>query len=601
MIRSERAEISKDKERAFRAWSWIFWLLAFSPALLQLSNIMLRRLPLPYQDSWAFLDQYQHWCEGRYSWSEFFAPHNVHPSAPGKLVYFAVLQFARGDVSLLPLLSWTLSVVISLGVLALSRSLWRGKAVQGACLMFLANLSIFTSAQSIAWIWDFVFQNFFPGTCLVLGFVVLSGAQTSWRRWVCAVLLALFSSFSFGSGFAVGFLLWPAVALALKRRSITSRVMLNSAWILFCLASGWVALNAFGPGERTGLSVDGVLLKPLENFNYVLAMLGHTLGRGTAVELVPICAAWGVLLLIIFIGCTTMLLARRDLALFRRSWPWIAFCLWSILNAAMICIGRFHANPETGLADHYGTFMLFLPLGVLMLVTTVTNNEGGGCVADWMRKMVPAAVATLIIGHALSWNDGVRRMELFHRKLASRMAALDFTNVLPTTTSVFYHLRYGDKAASLTRFIMERGRLRDVTFARDAMVSSFSQGSSMASKRGDLRVVTGIDGADELQGIYGLTVDPLATPDLVVISASATGVAERIIALLPPELPDDFFDRVARRRKYYEHYFGWQWPIDHELLPKEDVVTLRAYAYDRSKRRIRELQRGVTLAPRKQE
>ncbi len=362
-----------------------------------------------------------------------------------------------------------------------------------------------------------------------------------------------------------------------------------------------MALNAFGPGNRSGLSADVVLLKPLEKINYVLAMLGHTMGRGTVFELVPICAAWGVLLLVIFIGCTTMLLARRDLALFRRSWPWIAFCLWTILNAAMICIGRFFSNPETGLADHYGTFMLFLPLGVLMLVATVIKSEGGGRVSELMRKMAPAGVATLIVAQALCWNDGVRRMELFHRRMASRMASLDFTNVLPTSNNVFYHLRYGEKAASLTRFLMERGRLRGVIFSRDTLVSSFSQGTSMASKHGTLTVVAGIESAEELHGIYALTTDPLATPELVVISASAPDVAERIIALLPPELPDDFFDRVARRRKYTEHYFGWQWPIDRELLPKEGEVTLRAYAYDRSKRRIRELQGAVQLVPRKQE
>lgn len=599
MSQSESVENSKDEKWASLVWRWIFWLLAFSPAFFLLSNILSRRLPLPYQDSWAFVEQYRHWCEGHYSWSEFFTPHNVHPSAPGKLVYFAVLQFARGDVALLPLVSWALSVVISLGVLALSRSLWRGKACQGAGLMFLANLSIFTTTQSVAWVWDFVFQNFFPGTCLVLGFVLLSGARTLWWRWVCAVFLALFSAFSFGTGFAVGFLLWPAVAMALKSRSVTSQVVLNSAWILFSATAGWVALNAFGTGERTGLSADAVLLKPLENFYYVLAMLGHTIGRGTVFELVPICAAWGVLLLVIFMGCTTILLARRDIALFRRSWPWIAFCMWTIFNAAMICLGRFERNPETGLSDHYGTFMLFMPLGVIMLVASVIKSDGGGSLAGWMGKMAPAAVATLIFAHILSWNDGLRRMELFHRRMSSKLAAIDFTTALPMTPNVFYRLRYGDRAASMTRFLMERDRLRGVAFARDSLVSSFSQGTSMASKQGSLKVVAGIDGADALQGNYGLTSDPLATPDLVVISVSAPGVAERIVALVIPELPDDFFDRVARRRKYYEHYYGWQWPIDRELLPKEGEVTLRAYAYDRSKRRIRELQREVRLAPPK--
>src|SRR3954469_8793429 len=60
------------------------WLLAFAPAILVLLYISPLRLHVPYHDSWAFVEQYQKWTEGHYGWREFFAPHNNHPSAPGK-------------------------------------------------------------------------------------------------------------------------------------------------------------------------------------------------------------------------------------------------------------------------------------------------------------------------------------------------------------------------------------------------------------------------------------------------------------------------------------------------------------------------------------
>jgi hypothetical protein len=72
------------------------WLLAFSPAIFVLIYIWPLRLHVPYHDSWAFVKQYQDWVEGNYGWREFFAPHNAHPSAPGKLIYFTVMHAFRG-------------------------------------------------------------------------------------------------------------------------------------------------------------------------------------------------------------------------------------------------------------------------------------------------------------------------------------------------------------------------------------------------------------------------------------------------------------------------------------------------------------------------
>lgn len=81
------------------------------------------RLHVPYHDSWAFVKQYQDWMEGRYGWREFFASHNDHPSAPGKLIYFAIMHLCGGDLGLLPLVTWVLTLVGSLAVLGLSRPL----------------------------------------------------------------------------------------------------------------------------------------------------------------------------------------------------------------------------------------------------------------------------------------------------------------------------------------------------------------------------------------------------------------------------------------------------------------------------------------------
>ena len=76
-----------------RTWPWI---AAFLPGLLILGMLAPLLVPLSYLDGWSFVQQYQRWAEGNYSWKEFFEPHYVHPSAVGKVIYFAVLHWSVG-------------------------------------------------------------------------------------------------------------------------------------------------------------------------------------------------------------------------------------------------------------------------------------------------------------------------------------------------------------------------------------------------------------------------------------------------------------------------------------------------------------------------
>src|SRR6476619_3848578 len=104
-----------------KAWPW---LVGFVPALVILYLLLPLRGSVPYQDSWRFVGQYADWIEGNYTWEAFFAPHYVHPSAVGKVIYFAVLHWLGGHVSVLPLVGWTLSLVIAICVSVLLRPLW---------------------------------------------------------------------------------------------------------------------------------------------------------------------------------------------------------------------------------------------------------------------------------------------------------------------------------------------------------------------------------------------------------------------------------------------------------------------------------------------
>src|SRR6187399_59983 len=177
---------SAPSERLARIWPWV---LAALPALVLLSIMLPLRVAVPHLDEWVYVQQYQDWTLGQCTWGDFFERHYVHPSAVGKLIYFAVMHGLRGNLGVLPLLTWGLSAVTAACVCLLARPLWRGDRATGAILMSCVTLTIFSPSPGEAWIWNFLFQNIIPQACLAVALVILSSGRISpWRIGAASVL-----------------------------------------------------------------------------------------------------------------------------------------------------------------------------------------------------------------------------------------------------------------------------------------------------------------------------------------------------------------------------------------------------------------------------
>lgn len=595
MDRSEPIRSPASTRRDLVARAILPWAVAFLPAVFVLGWILPSRTRVPYHDSWAFAEQYKNWCEGSHGWREFFAPHNNHPSAAGKAVYFAVMHWFRGDVALLPLVMWGLALVISLCVLALSAPLWRGRPARGAALMFLVNLSVFTLAQGHSWIWDFVFQNAIPGACLMTGLWSLSAPAATWWRWSLAAVCGLIAAFSFGTGPAVGFLLLPAVWLATAGHVRARRLQIGALWAAGSAMAAWLALFFFAlPGISTGppegmRRIGDLLGRPWDTACYILVLLGHTLGQGTVVEPVTMCALWGAVLLVAFLIGSGIVLRRRDAALLRATWPWMAMFLWALLNAAAICVGRLKVSMETALAMRYGAFMLFAVAGVVLLAAHIAAHALGDGSRRWIRRVLAPGAAVLVVFQLLAWRAGADSLEVYRHRMDGEKAALAFINVLPMPEAVLWQLDDVGGTAKLARFLKEHDRLRDVTFVVDAALSRWHRGSDVSDKWAHWELMRGSGGAWEMQGVCGLSKDLTSMPDLVLVTAAAPGEPEKIIALVPPLLPDDFFEREILRRRYHSHYFSWRWPVDRGALPAKGGAVMRAYAFDAAGRKVRRI------------
>lgn len=568
---------------------------------MMLLLILSHRGHLPFYDSWAFVKQYKDWCEGHYSWGDFFAPHNMHPSAVGKAIWFAVMEWCRGDVGLLPIVTWLLALVVSMCVRSLSRPLWRDDPVWGAGLMFLVNLSSFTLAMGGTWLWEFVFQNAIPGACLMTGLWALSAERVPWWRWLLALLTSVVAAFSFGTGFIVGFLLIPAVWFAKRDGNGLRRPVIVVAWLFFSVFVTWLALVFCIPHVDMVMPTGGVgrlddfIERPWDAAQYILALCGHTLGQGTAFEPVTGCAVLGLLLMVIFFVCFASIAKTRNSSRIRAAWPWVAMILWSIINAMAICLGRWRVSLDTALAHRYGQFMLFMVIGVLMLVCSIVR-QGNGRLPIWLRRTSVPLLVMLLMAHVISWKEGFDDFRIFQRMMEREKAALTFARVLPPQTALQRKFDENGSLARLAVFLQERGRLHGVEFAPDVELSRLRQKKEISDKWAHWELFRSNVDDMQMRGTAGLSRDVLETPDLVLITATTSGSSEKIIALAALDITDDFFQRSLRRRKYYDHYFGWGWKVNRELLAQGTDTVLHAYALDLDGRNVRRISGEAVIA-----
>ena len=588
------------------------WLFAWVPGLGVLALAAVERVPLPYHDSWAFVRQYQAWVQGHYTWRDLLALHNNHPAAVGKLCYFAVLQWCRGDVGLLPLVTWALSLVISLGVVLLTRPLWKGRPMLGAGWALLTNLSVFSLAAGHTWIWDFLFQNFVPGACLVLGLLVIRDAPMTFAKWLGLIVCSLLATFSFGSGFLVGLLLVPSIWLALADRPLLYRVLSVSGWCIVVFIVAWLALRVFSKSEANNGAegrVQDLIETPLMTLQFILILLGQSLGQGTPVDPEFLSTIVGAVLVLLALAAVVRLLLRGEAARWRAAWPGAVFFTWAVLNACLICLGRMRHAVQGALALRYITFTLFAVVGVLLLMGAAwgrgdrdlasDTSEGADpnpTSAPWRFLWQGILVGLLLTLQAVNWIAGAHELQLFSRHMLQEKAAIAVGPVVRGDESLLWYLSDSVNALSGAQFLASQKRLRGVTFLTSADISALHVSGRMSFKWSHWQLFPQPDGQSWLiRGVCGLSKEQYATADLILLTAQAGDAPEKIFAVAAPSLPPDFFDSGARRRAFADHYFGWSHVIQKSALPAAPQVKIHAYALESEARRARPFEDEATV------
>jgi hypothetical protein len=577
------------------------WLLAWSPAVLILALLLPLRVPVPFEDSWAFVKQYHDWWQGDYGWRELMAPHNNHPSAMGKLFYFAALHWLDGDVGALPLLAWAFSLAISIAVVVMARPLWRGRRARGMLLMFCANLTIFTAAQGHSWVWDFIFQNFIPGVAFCVALAVLWKMPGSWLALAGAALLAIASTFSFGTGLLAGLLLTPMVWFHFSGKPRTTRLIITGCWVLFMGATAWLALAGFGSATNTGdgSRVGSLLEQPILLGHFALVLLGYLLGNGTTMEPGVLCAVMGAGLVSVLLASLFRLWQlRKEAQVFQAALPWLLITLFGLGNATLISYGRLRASLIAAMAPRYVTFTLFFALGVLMLAAVIaTRDTPSGWFRGFARRAGSLLLGGFIAMHVVNWNHGYQHMKWEHERMKQDRAMLAFAKVLPLDPEVMWqNLDHKDLTTKLALFLAGHDKLKGVRMVDSVDISTYRKGSPLPDKWAWLEQPSVHEGVMHLEGTCGVSKDTVSLPDLIVITAQATGAAENIISFATPRQPFDFYENEWLRRQHVAHYFGWDRDLPLTRFPKAHM-TIRAYGYWLKGRTVRALDHEYQIDP----
>lgn len=566
--------------------TWAAWLVAWVPALAMLLWLNQYVMPLPYHDDWEFVSQYQHWTQGSFDLKELFRPINGQPLAVPKMIFFAALKWNNGDLSILPYLSWVMSVGVGIGLWWLSRSWRKDLAGKGWYLVLLWNLGIFSPAQEGTWFWNCTFHTYIPGFCLVAGVVVMLGGLPVWARLVLGGLASTVATFSFGAGFVVPWLLMLLIIAGMFGPNRRYRWSHLAAWALLAAGLAYLALFGFpesGGGGGLGDQLAKQAGRPLLVGAYWLVLLGNTLADAAPFEPVTFGMMAAGALLLLGAMATVKLVRRGE---WSQALPWLVLVAWAGGNAALIAIVRLNNLLDTALAPRYATHMHFFVAGAVGLMAVGYWAKG-----QFGRLGLPAGAAALLVIQLFAWGDGQQMMEAQYRRMQQDRAVLSFVKIIEPQPGLIWAPVTPSDTVNVAKFMSAHGLIRGLKFMESLDPAKYRQGPPLPEKWGSWKLVHEESGVLIATGTCGSSKHLDVLPDLVVLTIPDEAGAERIVHLTKPLLPEDFERRIAARRLHPEHYFGWSFE-----LPPGTPASVKAYGFYGEKYHLRLIPRAQPAA-----
>jgi hypothetical protein len=356
---------------------------------------------MPLADQWAFVEDYLHYLDGHYSWTDLFAQHNEHRLATTRVVLFAdaILFRMRG---LFPVaLNYAM-----LGAMALIGTFLIGSrsTLQRATCFAVALGLLWSSTQWLDFLWQFqiqfAFVHLFALTCFV---ALFCASRSRLFLWIAVALAAdALCVFSLGSGLLV---IVPALLLTLFLRTW------RAAALLAAFHSVLVALYFVGyhrPASSLPYAFD-----PSKSFTVFAEFIGLAFGKHEAIF-----GALGLILFAVIAAHMTYLAVVRRPA-HPACYVMLALACFVVVEAAVVGYAR--SGYEVG--PRYATASVVFWAALLSVLWIITEHLR-------IRPLVPILAGGAIVAmNAPQFEVPWREHAAFLARVTAEVRRGDFNSV----------------------------------------------------------------------------------------------------------------------------------------------------------------------------
>ncbi len=593
------------------------FLLVFSPAWILLILIAGHATNIPVWDGWERAALLQKWSEGTLTFADLYAPHIDHRMVFPRIISLFVASVAQGDLRWEIGANWLIGLGAGLGVWTLARRTL-GESLWTPGIVFLVNLWIFSPLQYDNWLWPIQTAYLLPMTCLVWALVAASHPRWSWgARCGMAAVLGIVGTHSFSHGL----FLWPAILLLVALTPVNAPGG-EGKWRFVAL---WVLISAIIVGCYFGIDYTVATeysysqqrgeATPMMAFwreavsewgrmwEFFLTILGGPFARQFAIDPLHASRAAGWLALFAYAACGlwALSLARRDPGRWARLLPWLA------LGGAVIAIAfGASAGRSAILASARATVPRFLSVSLYLPISFLAIYLIGWekyrdipRLTIWRPRVASWGIAIWGILVALQcqpWLYGARLMEIWRiSRLQAQARVMFVEHFQPEPSRV---LAYTHQEVQRYAPILNDLGFLDPPLVKTLELSQFSTtDKALPLSKGTLASAEPLPASPstwELKG-HAILRRPSRPADAVFITAESAartspliiGLADCDGTLLPTRYRIDlqFSPMLELLEGDPGSWMRWSHRLDGALLPAERPLTVRAWAFDMTKRK----------------
>lgn len=347
-------------------WLRLFhFALVLAPPLFLVSLLARYQIDLPVWDQWPQVDLLGKMFEARLTFADIWLQHNEHRQPFPRLIMLGMAYLSHWNMS------WELVFNLLTGTACFAlfghqvlKTLKEGGHPLAIWLFPTLSLLIFSLSQFENWFWGFAINVYLHLFCLLGAVVLLSHPVFGWPRFIAALLLAIFATYSAPTAFFI----WP-LGVALLLVVHMPRLKTSTMPLVLWLVIGVESLGFYFIDFKTPIHLQrtGFYREPLAYAHFVLNYLGAPVLRGEYSFLAGLAGLFAF-------GHLALSLVRDKAASLRQIAPYLAIGLFVVAAAMLAGIGRVGGDS---LASRYVSISLWFWAAILVLThLRVVTAEG---------------------------------------------------------------------------------------------------------------------------------------------------------------------------------------------------------------------------------